>query len=893
MPTTFIVNKNKIYASVNFGNSMFHNLISVFKEHKLKYREDIKAWEIPHSKIDDIIEEIEDIDIINMSEAVEDEIERLKRPPILIQETGVTFEENELKASFKKGKKPFEDFQEKDIKKAISHTAFALNWDMGCVAEGTIITVNIYGASKRMPIEKYYAWTKSSRKKDPLYLGKVRCLINGTHFGLNTPIDVLFSGEKECIEVLLESGKKIELTPDHEILTEHGYIPAHSLTKGSVIVTNGKSVCPVCGATENLLTAKGSKHLGWCRPCMYKVRNRRLKEGIHEVIGKDGYVYLRGEGVFNHPNKRTDGLPKHRYVMSQHIGRPLLPSEVVHHKDGNKLNNNIENLEILSTSQHGKTHDHSPNFHKNYLSRGNEIIVIPKYDKVVSVTPVGTKKTYDIKMMGPHHNFVANGIVVHNCGKSFASSSIMHILRKRRHAQKVLILTSASGVINLSKELVKFSSYSENDISVGDKFNRRPFDDVSKKVIICNYRSFLLISDEYQKSINAGVKRYKKTPIPIEKWLDEEEGIVLLDESHHIADPSSRISHVLHLIAPYFKFRYTMTGTPADKEEKYYSQLKFLDKGLVRNLSYSDWCSYYFNVGTKYNPYQVLGPKDDKIRELIYYVKKYSITRFSEDVLDLPDNIIHEVFVKFSPKLEKIYQLYIIEKLKNIQSKREGTIPMNDVSNFFQKMIISIDNPLMLKPEAMAPEIQKEVKGFNFLKDHPKLEALEDIIDKHHGEKVIVWTSHPSVAEILHEKYKDSSLVINGETEVPKGMSRDQLKTSVVDEFKSSKTKNILFAGIQVLNTSITIVEATVNVYFDTHFNYTEFSQSIKRIHRIGQTKRCNTYILIIDESLDVVRRNMMKDKDFIMKNFGNESYLNSKSAQDLFTMKGEVTTDE
>lgn len=610
MPTTFIVNKNKIYASVDFGNSMFHNLISVFKEHKLKYREDIKAWEIPPIKIDDIIEEIEDIDIINMSEAVEDEIERLKRPPVLIQETGVTFEENELKASFKKGKKPFEDYQEKDIKKAISHTAFALNWDMGL-------------------------------------------------------------------------------------------------------------------------------------------------------------------------------------------------------------------------------------------------------------------------------------------GKSFASSSIMHILRKRRHAQKVLILTSASGVINLSKELVKFSSYSENDISVGDKFNRRPFDDVSKKVIICNYRSFLLISDEYQKSINAGVKRYKKTPIPIEKWLDEEEGIVLLDESHHIADPSSRISHVLHLIAPYFKFRYTMTGTPADKEEKYYSQLKFLDKGLVRNLSYSDWCSYYFNVGTKYNPYQVLGPKDDKIRELIYYVKKYSITRFSEDVLDLPDNIIHEVFVKFSPKLEKIYQLYIIEKLKNIQSKREGTIPMNDVSNFFQKMIISIDNPLMLKPEAMTPEIQKEVKGFNFLKDHPKLEALEDIIDKHHGEKVIVWTSHPSVAEILHEKYKDSSLVINGETEVPKGMSRDQLKTSVVDEFKSSKTKNILFAGIQVLNTSITIVEATVNVYFDTHFNYTEFSQSIKRIHRIGQTKRCNTYILIIDESLDVVRRNMMKDKDFIMKNFGNESYLNSKSAQDLFTMKGEVTTDE
>jgi hypothetical protein len=43
---------------------------------------------------------------------------------------------------------------------------------------------------------------------------------------------------------------------------------------------------------------------------------------------------------------------EHRYVMEQHIGRRLLPAETVHHIDGNRSNNTIENLELFS-SRHG------------------------------------------------------------------------------------------------------------------------------------------------------------------------------------------------------------------------------------------------------------------------------------------------------------------------------------------------------------------------------------------------------------------------------------------------------------------------------------------------------------------------------------------------------------
>lgn len=70
-----------------------------------------------------------------------------------------------------------------------------------------------------------------------------------------------------------------------------------------------------------------------------------------------GYTYCRTEPI--HPKANSKGLyPLHRVVMENKLGRTLLDGEDVHHKDENKFNNDPDNLEVLSKSDHSKKHSH-------------------------------------------------------------------------------------------------------------------------------------------------------------------------------------------------------------------------------------------------------------------------------------------------------------------------------------------------------------------------------------------------------------------------------------------------------------------------------------------------------------------------------------------------------
>ena len=101
-----------------------------------------------------------------------------------------------------------------------------------------------------------------------------------------------------------------------------------------------------------------------------KLRNRPVKRGPDNPRWK-GYFLSRGyklihletlspeeQELFRPMATMTNKtyIPEHRVVMARHLGRSLLPTEVVHHVNGKKADNRLENLELHDGSAHKKEH---------------------------------------------------------------------------------------------------------------------------------------------------------------------------------------------------------------------------------------------------------------------------------------------------------------------------------------------------------------------------------------------------------------------------------------------------------------------------------------------------------------------------------------------------------
>lgn len=149
-------------------------------------------------------------------------------------------------------------------------------------------------------------------------------------------------------------------------------------------------ICPVCNNKFHLKTYYKEK---WkthtcSMECKKKLQSIRMSgEGNHQfgIRGEDNPSWKGGRKVSSygyiliympeHPFCNGDGnIFEHRYIAEQYLltdensvvvggKRYLSKKYVVHHKDGNRKNNDIENLEVMLKGEHSRMHNKEK--HKN------------------------------------------------------------------------------------------------------------------------------------------------------------------------------------------------------------------------------------------------------------------------------------------------------------------------------------------------------------------------------------------------------------------------------------------------------------------------------------------------------------------------------------------------
>lgn len=71
-------------------------------------------------------------------------------------------------------------------------------------------------------------------------------------------------------------------------------------------------------------------------------------KGGNDKVSNNGYIWAYVGPRY--PGNHNGRMLKHRFVMEQFLGRSLKRKESVHHKDGNKQNNDLSNLELWKST---------------------------------------------------------------------------------------------------------------------------------------------------------------------------------------------------------------------------------------------------------------------------------------------------------------------------------------------------------------------------------------------------------------------------------------------------------------------------------------------------------------------------------------------------------------
>lgn len=430
-----------------------------------------------------------------------------------------------------------------------------------------------------------------------------------------------------------------------------------------------------------------------------------------------------------------------------------------------------------------------------------------------------------ISVDSPDKLYVAEHcIVTHNTTSAVIASM-------ESGAKKVLIVCPASLKINWDREI---KNYTDRRVLIveGRKWGSTFDYYIINYDILKNYHTTEKSedSDDYKLLVN------------------EKFDLAIVDEAHYVSNATANRTRLLNDVLETIPRVWLLTGTPmTSRPINYFNLLKIVDSPLTLNWqSYvRRYCKgYQFSVGNR-KVWNTSGASNlDELRER---TKSYVLRRMKTDILDLPEKIVTPVFVELSSKMYD-------EELE------EFTRISNDKKN--DETITVTLNRLMKIRQLIAYE---------------KIPYTCEIIDKclDQGKKVIVFTNFTMSLDMLHEKYKKNSVILNG------SMSKEKKQESV-DRFQNEDKIKIFISNIVAGGVGITLTAGEVVVMNDLSFVPAHHSQAEDRAYRYGQKNSVLVYYPVFENTVEKIIYNILQKKKGIIDQVMGDGEYSESFSKDL-----------
>lgn len=409
------------------------------------------------------------------------------------------------------------------------------------------------------------------------------------------------------------------------------------------------------------------------------------------------------------------------------------------------------------------------------------------------------------------------------CGKTLTAIATMGAAYQLGAIKKVLIVAPTSVCSVWPKEFDEYADFKYNvAVLLGDKQKRLatlrsldsfPFE--ALKVAVINYES----------TWREGIK---------EALLDFGADMVICDESQRIKDPKAQQSKAMHEIGDRAKYKLILSGTPVQNNAiDLYSQYRFLDPSVF-GTNYFAFRNRYAIMGG-FDRKQIVGYKDlDKLIQKEHSIA-YRVTK--EEALDLPEQTFLTQYVDMDSRAKNLYDRIKRDSFAELENGGQITAP-----TVLTKLLRlqQFTGGFIQADEGTKPEFV--FKG--------KINALEDILDDYvisAGKKLVVFCRFRPEIDLISASLKKKKICfgsIYGDIKIEE-------RGAIVKDFQENPETKVFLAQIDTAGLGITLTAADTCVYYSENFNYAAYSQSLARIHRIGQKNRCTYIHLVVEHSID------------------------------------------